>query len=1064
MKRLNIYILFLIILVSIGEIKAQTPLLRQHQLFRGKEKYTVNVVFQDPKGWMWFGTDNGLFRFDGINYVRFTVVEGLATNNVTALGSNKDGRLWIGHEDGEISIYNGNTIEKFNPEEGMGTKKITDIALDSSGVIWFSTSEEGVYRYDGRYLTNVNIDDGLSDNHVYDIEVARDGTLWFATDYGITQYSKGQCSVLSMKDGLADNIVRVLKASPDGRIWAGTQDMGLIIFDPKKNSFTTLDGWDYGAITGFVMSLEDNIWISTERQGIVQLQLTKGLEKPYYKKITQKQGLISERINAIIKDSEENIWVGGYQGVVQALPAVFEFLNKENGSPFEMVYSIASTNEGNLWVCSESGLFRGIQDNSGQFIWSNILNLTGINFISLYFDKKGFIWAGSYGDGVYRINPKNLQYKKFTVAEGLSDNNVSAISGNDSVIWFSTFGGGVSKFLMKSSRFDKIQNEEIAKSYIYQTRTDLKGRTWIAGTLRYPAYFFSDSLHSLDTDGQKFPQLYSIATDSSGMVWFNTKDDGLLVYNGDSIEKIGEKKGIAFKDIQSIIFDKYNNLLVISDFGFLFYQYQKGVILEFGENTGLSYQYPILNSVYSDSEGQIWIGTQSGIIKYNPAYLKFIKQSPRVFLSEKKLFSTPISNSKKRFRYNENNFTFAYTGIWFRNPEALTYRYMLEGFDLKWNYFNQNQSLTYSKLPAGDYTFKVEVSLNQKTWFSSPESSFSFKVSPPFWMRWWFILLMAIMLVSGIFLYIRIRLYNLNKAKEELEVEVYKRTEEIRNQNEELETQKEEIAAQRDMAEDQRDKIEAQKDEIQASIRYAHRLQSAALPPKTQLDLVLGDYFILNKPRDIVSGDFFWVAKNETHKFFAVGDCTGHGVPGAFMSMLGLSALNDIVKSLDQCTSSQVLNLLRNRVRESLHQGGESETVANDGMDISLCIYEPETGTLQFSAAHNPLYIIRNGELMVVEADKMEIGSYLLEKREFTNNIIQCQTGDIIYLFSDGFADQFGGESGKKYKYKQFRDFILSIHSESMQKQKWLLDEEIEAWRGLLPQVDDIMVLGVRLA
>jgi serine phosphatase RsbU (regulator of sigma subunit) len=443
--------------------------------------------------------------------------------------------------------------------------------------------------------------------------------------------------------------------------------------------------------------------------------------------------------------------------------------------------------------------------------------------------------------------------------------------------------------------------------------------------------------------------------------------------------------------------------------------------------------------------------------------LQFIEQKPRVFLSVKNLFYNPIAPDKKRFSYNENNFTFGYTGIWFRNPEGLNYRYMLKGFDLKWNYSNRNQDLTYSQLPAGEYKFMVEVSLDKKNWFSSEDSSFSFRVRPPFWKRLWFIFAMIIIAVSGIYMYINRRLANLEKAKEELEEEVHKRTLEIRNKNEELESQKEEIASQRDHAEEQRDKIELQKEEIQASIRYAHNIQIAVLPPKNQLDTILKDYFILNKPRDIVSGDFYWVARSGSSIFFSVGDCTGHGVPGSFMSMLGLSALNDIVKSLGDCKASSILNLLRDRIRESLHQGGDREMTANDGMDISLCIYTPESKKLQFAAAHNPLYIIRNGELQIIPADKMEIGSYILENVEFTNHELRCESGDQLYLFSDGFPDQFGGENGKKYKYQKFREFLISIQSETMSRQKYLLDEEITKWKGEFPQVDDIMVMGVKI-
>jgi len=1066
MKRAILLASVFCLLTIIQKVMAQTPFLKPHQLFRGKEEYNVNVIYQDPKGWIWFGTDHGLFRFDGINYTKFTASEGLADEQITAIKSTSEREIWIGHKTGKISIYDGNVFYQFKPEEGLGNIEITDIDSDSSGVIWYSTLGEGVFRYDNRYLTNLNTDDSISDNYVYDIEIDKDGALWLATDNGITRIFEGKSEIISMKDGLNDNIVRAIKVSQDDRIWVGTEEKGLSIYDNRKKIFSSIEGWNFGAVTGFTISLENDIWISTERQGIIQLKLSEtGI--PLYHQITDKEGLISNRLNTIIKDREDNIWIGGKQGIIQALPPAFEFLNKTNGTPFEEAYNIYKDKNNDLWVCTESGLFRGTPDNTGQYAWENIsnrLHIGKVNFISLFSDRTGQIWAGTYGAGVFRINPDNLSFKKFTAPGDLNDNNVISISGNDSLIWFSTLGGGVSCYNLNESEFVRFQYNELNNSYIYSTKTDKSGKIWIAGSLKYPAYVSDDSIHLIKHEGVRFSQLYSIAIDSSDGIWFSTGDKGIIRISGDSSYVLGETDGISFDQIQSIIFDKLDNLLVISNRGLLFFKPGKGVLLELGENSGLSYKYPVLNSVYSDKDGHIWIGTETGIIIYNPDYLKFIGQNPRVFLSTRNLFYNPIEDDRSRFRYSDNNFTFGYTGIWFSNPEGLSYRYKLEGYDIDWLYSNRNQTLTYSKLPSGNYSFKVEVSLDGKTWYSSEDSSYTFILNPPFWRRWWFLSGLIILIISGIYLYIKQRLSKLEQAKEKLEFEVEKRTEEIRNKNRELEIQKTEIALQRDIAEEQRDKIEAQKEEIQSSIRYASRIQTAALPPKKHLDSILKEYFILNKPCEIVSGDFYWIAKNSTHTFFSVGDCTGHGVPGSFMSMLGISALNDIVKSVQVCTASSVLNILRERIHESLHQqDADKDLTTFDGMDINLCILDPETNIIQFSGAHNSLYLIRDGEINIYPADKIDIGRFSEERAEFTNHLIKCIKGDILYLFTDGYADQFGGPRGRKYKSQRFRDFLISVHRESMETQEKMLNEEIENWKGKMSQTDDIMVMGVKI-
>jgi ligand-binding sensor domain-containing protein/serine phosphatase RsbU (regulator of sigma subunit) len=1065
MKRAFLLVFAIYLLANAPEVTGQTPFLRQHHLFRGKEEYNIKVIYQDPKGWIWFGTDRGLFRFDGINYSRFTISEGLVDDQITALNSTTDGELWIGHKNGKVTIYDGNKFTRFTPEESLGNVEITDIVSDSTGVVWYSTLGEGLYKYDGRYLTNLDTDDGISDNYIYDIEIDLKGTLWLATDNGITHFLNDKMEIISMKDGLNDNIVRALKPSVDGRVWIGTEEKGMSVYDPGNRAITQIEGWNFGAITGFTINFENDIWISTEKQGIIQLKFT-AENKPTYRKLTVQQGLISDRTNTIIRDREENIWIGGKQGVIQALPPAFEFLNKTNGTPFEMIYNFTKDKKNNLWVCSEAGLFRGTPDNTGKYYWSNIsekLNSPKVNFISLFLDKNGEIWAGTYGEGVYKINPGNLTYSKISVTEGLNDNNVISISGNDSLIWFSTLGGGISCYNLYLSHFIRLEQPGLANSYIYATKSDKSGRVWIAGSLRYPAFIDKGSLYLITNEGMRFTQLYSVAIDSSDGVWFNTGDKGIIKVTGDSLILLGKNEGIGYDQIQSIIFDKLNNLLVISNRGFLFYKPSTGVLLEFGENSGLSYLYPILNSVYADPDGQIWIGTETGIIKYNPDYLKFIGQNPRVFLSTKNLFYNPIQTGRTKFRYSENNFTFGYTGIWFSNPEGLTYRYILEGYDLEWIFSNRNLTLTYSQLPPGNYTFKVEVSLDGKTWYSSQDSSYYFRVRPPFWQRWWFLAAVSLLILSGIYLYTKKRVASLEKAKKELEEEVQRRTEEVTNKNRELEIQKAEISIQRDLAEEQRDKIEAQKEDIQSSIRYAHRIQSAVLPPKKQLDSVLKEYFILNKPKDIVSGDFYWIAQNPDCIFFSVGDCTGHGVPGSFMSILGISILNDIVKTLRIFKASTILDMLKERIHEALHQDTEREVITYDGIDIGLCILDPHSKILQFAAAHNPMYLIRNGVIINYLADEIDIGRFSNEKTEFTNHIIQCETGDQIYLFSDGYIDQFGGPLRKKYKSQKFRDFLLSIHTESMENQRELLNEEIENWRGKLAQLDDILVIGVKI-
>ncbi len=261
---------------------------------------------------------------------------------------------------------------------------------------------------------------------------------------------------------------------------------------------------------------------------------------------------------------------------------------------------------------------------------------------------------------------------------------------------------------------------------------------------------------------------------------------------------------------------------------------------------------------------------------------------------------------------------------------------------------------------------------------------------------------------------------------------------------------------------EQKEEIEKQKEEITDSIIYAKRIQTAILPSTDWVNEHLPEHFVLFRPRDIVSGDFYWMNRVENTLILIAADCTGHGVPGAFMSMLGVSFLNEIVNKNNTLQPNLILNQLRNQVKRTLDQTGK-EGEAKDGMDIAVCVVDLQNMKLQYAGAYNPLYLFRNNELIEVKADKMPIGIYIREKESFTNNEMDLEKGDTFYIFSDGYADQFGGPDGGKFKSGQFKKLLGSIQPKSMAEQWEILESTIDDWRGDNEQVDDMIVLGVRV-
>lgn len=287
----------------------------------------------------------------------------------------------------------------------------------------------------------------------------------------------------------------------------------------------------------------------------------------------------------------------------------------------------------------------------------------------------------------------------------------------------------------------------------------------------------------------------------------------------------------------------------------------------------------------------------------------------------------------------------------------------------------------------------------------------------------------------------------LAESERVLEQKVVERTQEVVRQKEEIEHQS--------------DKLEVLYKDITASIRYAKRLQDSILPQHEYIRSLLPESFVLFKPKDIVSGDFYWVQDSKDKVLFSAVDCTGHGVPGAFMSLIGANALSRIVGENGVEKPSVILDELNRLSSEALNKSTEGNEV-RDGMDAAICSFDKSRNVLEYAGANNPLYLIRDSEVTQIKADKYAIASFEPNSKNYTNHEIEIKEGDVIYLFSDGYADQFGGERGKKFMYRRFRDLLISIKDKTPIEQKSILNSTIEDWRGVHEQVDDILIIGVK--
>lgn len=290
---------------------------------------------------------------------------------------------------------------------------------------------------------------------------------------------------------------------------------------------------------------------------------------------------------------------------------------------------------------------------------------------------------------------------------------------------------------------------------------------------------------------------------------------------------------------------------------------------------------------------------------------------------------------------------------------------------------------------------------------------------------------------------------NLKEYSEEMEEKVRERTAEVVRQKDEIEKQSEQIAELYEQVKD--------------SILYAKRIQEAILPSREEINQSLKEAMVLFRPKDIVSGDFYWFSEKHDRIIIAAADCTGHGVPGALMSMIGSSLLNEIVNEKGLTQPSEILYALKHGVVKALNKHPSADQT-KDGMDMGLCSIPKKGNKIEFAGANNPLWLVRDGEIIDYKADRQPIGIYGDNMEiPYTNHEVEIQAGDSVYMFSDGYADQFGGPSGKKFKYSQFKKLLLQINGENMEAQREILNTRIEEWMGdQEEQIDDILVVGIR--
>ena len=705
-------------------------------------------------------------------------------------------------------------------------------------------------------------------------------------------------------------------------------------------------------------------------------------------------------------------------------------------------------------------------------------------------DKSGNLWFGTYGGGVSKydgnrvdaieaamqrgetipertqqdlkkINGKLVKsFTHFTEKEGLSNNVVRSIledkSGN---LWFGTYGGGVRNY--DGNRVEAIEAAmQRGETIPERTLQDLK---------RENGKLVKSFTHFTEKEGLSNNAVLSMLEDKSGNLWFGSRF-GLSELKVKNLKlKVENPERPFFKN----------------------YTYEDG-FLGIGVNGG--------KTICEDKNGTIWVAANDRLTAYHPEGELADTVAPNIQLTSIALFNENIKwanlqnskvksqNSKEEniaadtsftlgngvsvgnfefdgitkwyslpenlsLAYNNNYITFNFIGITQKQSKKVKYQYKLEGIDENWSAITNRTEAPYGNLPQGTYSFKIKAMNSEGYW--SNEFNYTFTIRPPWWKTWWFRSLVIGCLLLVVWLFFRWRTAALRKEKIILEEKVEKRTHELAEKTIVAEANEKDAISQRHL-------VEEKQKEIIDSINYAERIQRSFLATKELLDENLKDYFVFFQPKDVVSGDFYWASKLNNGNFVLVtADSTGHGVPGAIMSILNISCLENAVKEGVK-EPAEILNHTRINIIERLKKDGSADG-GKDGMDASLICFDFKNNKLNYSAANNPIWIVRENQLLEFSPDKMPVGKHDKDSISFIQHEVSLEKGDLIYALTDGMPDQFGGPKGKKFMYKQLKELLICISTEPMEIQKQKLSDALNNWKGNMEQVDDITLIGIRV-
>ncbi len=732
------------------------------------------------------------------NFINYSTESGLAQSQIRTMVQDKNGYLWLGTLGG-LSKYDGKKFVNYSIQNGLIDNLIFSLLNDKSIGLWIGTTG-GINYFDGEKFKSYPFKGDMAENMVNAIAQEANGTLWLATDgSGVCRFRNNKFEYFTEENGLVDNYVRTVCIDDKGLIWLGTKN-GICFYDGK--TFKKIDAAvdQPHNVSHIFMDRHKKLWFSTFGEGVYNYS---GGTFTNYR---ESSGLPSDWIRSAIEDSEGNIWFASRFGLSKFDGKTFTRFTEAEGLPVDNTNVVFEDKERNIWIGSDGkGLCKFVGE-SFTYLTTND-SLSGNIVLSVLEDKDQNLWFSTFGKGITK--KEGGRAIVYTTTEGLNNNNVwGSLRDRDNNLWFCT-SEGVSKF--DGRRFENYGVEDgLAARIVFCICQDKAGNLWF-GTIQGVSVFdgkgFKSYVYGSDNIGK---DVTSIVEDKSGRLWFATKN-GLYMRENGRFTRYTTADGLCNNTIISLALGKDNNLWIGTKAGINYYDgksfskffiddvfnsnyisflvMDKKESLWIGTNSGIFVldareyvrskktrfrHYTIFdglpgmecnqNAVFTDHLGKIWMGTTEGVIRFDPDVKDFRTDSlepithisgVRLFLKDtnwtrmtKNIDPATLLPKELRVNYQTTHFTFDYIGIKLSDPSSVRYKYMLEGFDEYWSSATDATFATYSNLPSGKYTFKVIAGDVMGNWNKIP-ATFSFEILPPFWTRWWFVLLCVL---AGLFI------------------------------------------------------------------------------------------------------------------------------------------------------------------------------------------------------------------------------------------------------------------------------------------------------------------------